>query len=114
MGVTHFFFGIVFIPNFPGGLSLGKGGGREGSHPLSGGRHCSPMAVKPLGLRAGWWPFDRWVSGQTGVWNPNSSVGVVNEVWILYCMFGMNSLSCCDIRMSWVSVWNPNEFLIRT
>ena len=37
------------------GKRVGRGG--EGSHPLPGGRHCSPMAVRPLGHRAGRWRF---------------------------------------------------------
>ena len=49
MGVTFQLLGSVFISQLSRQLDSPRERGR--SYPLSGGRHCSLVAVKPLGFR---------------------------------------------------------------
>ena len=63
MRVTPVLLGSVFISQLSRRL-ISLRGGREGG--------ATRYQVAATALR---WPLSRWVSGQAGVWNPNSSVG---------------------------------------
>ena len=101
MGVTFQLLGSVFISQLSRRLDSPRERGR--SHPLSGGRHCSPVAIKPLGLRGG-----RSLESHALAWERVELLGFIlrieesNNCNITYffIIFGMNSSVCWNVRLS--------------